>query len=390
VGSSARRVIGCLALVALGAALAPPGASASSTSARETSSPGRLHPQSGGVPGDFRANSITWLSPMQGWVLGAATCGTKTCSDVIGTTDGGTTWSLLGKVPARITTVGEPAGAGVTDIRFVTSDVGWAFGPKLFETTDGGASWSAVTIPGNGRQVLSLATSGVAGAYAVVSKCKYASGPCGRRLSFWRSDLDGGSWKRVSLYLPTSLAADVAARGRSVYVIDELVDGGTDLLYASADGVHFSSRPVPCNNSKNVGLIQAVPTSTHDVAMLCDAPIGFGQAFKKVYRSTDNGQTYRSAGSMGMLGIQAQLAASPSGNLAVATYSSGSFIYINDSGKTWSMPVGFGDRGAGWNDIVYTTNKDAWVVYAPAGFFHGAGQLYVTHDAGLTWNPAPF
>jgi photosystem II stability/assembly factor-like uncharacterized protein len=124
--------------------------------------------------------------------------------------------------------------------------------------------------------------------------------------------------------------------------------------------------------------------------MLCDDPIGFGQAYKKVYRSSDNGQTYRSAGVMGMDGIQAQLAASPSGNLAVASYSSGSFIYVNDKGRSWTMPVGFGDGGAGWNDIVYTTNQTAWVVYAPVGFFHGAGQLYVTRDAGRTWNPAPF
>ena len=191
------------------------------------------------------------------------------------------------------------------------------------------------------------------------------------------------------LDLPSSQSADVAALGRSVYVIDGLVDGGTDRLYASTDGLHFSSRPVPCNNRKSIGLIQAVPTSGDGVAMLCEDPIGFGQAFKKVYRSSDTGQTYRSAGVLGMDGIQSQLAASASGNLAVATYASGSFIYINDSKKTWTMPVGIGDGGAGWNDIVYTTNKTAWVVYAPAGFFHGVGQLYVTHDAGMTWNPSP-
>jgi hypothetical protein len=54
------------------------------------------------------------------------------------------------------------------------------------------------------------------------------------------------------------------------------------------------------------------------------------------------------------------------------------------------MPVGFGDGGAGWNDILYTTNKDAWVVHAPVGLFQGPGELYVTHDAGMTWSAAPF
>ena len=191
-GRSVHRVIGCLAVTALGAALTLPSGLASAANGPESLPRTSARPAAG-VPDDFRANSITWLSAKQGWVLGAATCGMKTCSEVIGTTDGGATWSLLGKVPAPISVVGEPDEAGVTDVRFVTSDVGWAFGPKLFQTTDGGASWSSVTIPGNGRQVLSLATSGVAGAFAVVSKCKYASGPCGQPLSLWRAPLEGAA-----------------------------------------------------------------------------------------------------------------------------------------------------------------------------------------------------
>jgi photosystem II stability/assembly factor-like uncharacterized protein len=73
----------------------------------------------------------------------------------------------------------------------------------------------------------------------------------------------------------------------------------------------------------------------------------------------------------------------------VASTSDGSFIYINDTkGTTWTMTVASGDGGAGWNDIVYVTNQDAWVVYAPADFYADLGKLYVTHDAGRTWNLA--
>src|SRR3954451_8656264 len=176
------RIIGCLTFAALAAATTLAPATASSTNQDRRSSPGVDTPAAGGVPSDFRANSISWVSAKQGWVLGAATCGGKTCSDVVGTTDGGGSWSLLGKVPAPISVVGEPAGAGVTDLRFVTPAVGWAFGPRLFVTTDGGRSWRAVTTPDSGKQVLSLATSRKAGAYAVVSRCKYASGPCGHPL----------------------------------------------------------------------------------------------------------------------------------------------------------------------------------------------------------------
>ena len=58
------------------------------------------------VPSAFRANSLTWLSAQRGWALGTAPCGTKTCSDVIGTTDGGTKWSLTGTVKAPLANIG--------------------------------------------------------------------------------------------------------------------------------------------------------------------------------------------------------------------------------------------------------------------------------------------
>jgi photosystem II stability/assembly factor-like uncharacterized protein len=92
---------------------------------------------------------------------------------------------------------------------------------------------------------------------------------------------------------------------------------------------------------------------------------------------------------MGLYGIQAQLAVSRSGNLAVASWSDGSFMYVNDGqAKKWTMVIGSGDGGAGWNDISYVTNTEAWVVYGPASMAADYGQLYVTRDAGLHWTLA--
>ena len=103
------------------------------------------------VPNGFKANSVTWLSPARGWVLGAAPCGTKTCSDVIGTTDGSKTWALLGAVGAPIARSGL---GGITEIRFATPKVGWAFGPDLYRTTDGGRSFASTFIDGvHGRLI---------------------------------------------------------------------------------------------------------------------------------------------------------------------------------------------------------------------------------------------
>jgi photosystem II stability/assembly factor-like uncharacterized protein len=337
------------------------------------------------VPAGFRANSLSWPSASQGRVLGTAPCGQGTCSDVIGTRDGGGTWRLLGTVRAPIS----EQHPGITEIRFSTPEVGWAFGPRLFRTGDAGRSWAAVTIPGRGKQVLDLA-AGPAGAYAVVSPCRRGASPCRGQLSLWRASKQArASWTRIPLDLPASPFADVAVSGATVYVTAE---GGANVegrLYASTDGRHFSPRPSPCDAAWDLTLVQVVPTSATDVAFLCDGDAGFSRAVKTVYRSADTGRTDTFAGRTGLRGIAAELAVSPSGNLAVAAWSNGSFLYINDGHhRAWTRVIGRGDGGAGWNDLTYVTRSQAWVVYAPAAGTPGTGRVYVTRDAGRHWTAA--
>ena len=356
-----------------------------------TITPGPALAWSGGpgasVPAGFEANSVTWLSAQRGWVLGAAACGKNACAEVIGTTDAAMTWRLIGTVGAPIAEFG--GRPGITEIRFATPAVGWAFGTYLFRTSTGGKFWARVPIPGGGKQVLALA-AGPTQTYAVVTGCAWGAGICPRPLSFWRIPTGGrGGWTRIPLRLPPNDGADVAVFGATVYVLDEQLQfGRPDLFYASTDGRHFTARPAPCNHAKDLALIQAVPMSADRVAMLCDGNPGFSKAVKTVYVSADTGKTDTYAGQMGLFGIQAQLAASPSGNLAVASTSNGSFVYINDTHKqAWTMVEGIGDGGAGWNDITYVTNSQAWVVYRPADS-SGTGQLWATHDAGKHWSIA--
>jgi hypothetical protein len=128
-----------------------------------------------------------------------------------------------------------------------------------------------------------------------------------------------------------------------------------------------------------------VAISATRVALLCDGNPGFSKAVKSVFVSDDTAKTDAYAGQTGLLGIQAQLAASPSGNLAVASWSDGSFLYVNDSHRAaWSMVAGLGDGGAGWNDIIYVTGTRAWVVYGPADV-SDIGQVWVTRDGGRSW-----
>jgi len=344
------------------------------------------------VPASFRATSLTWTSKQDGWVLGTARCGGKSCTEVIATTDAGKTWKLRGTVPAPIAQIGNP-GSGVTQIRFGTSKAGWSYRPGLYRTFNSGRSWAHQRIPGNGQQILDLAATATS-TYAIVSPCKFASGLCGGKpLSFWRTSTSARRpWTKIALTLPANNAADVAVHGKTVYVIDAQrdVNGRKDKFYASTNGGRrFGSRPVPCDKQPDVALIQAVATSAAHVALLCLGNLGSpqpGNSTKIAYRSTDTGKTDTSAGTMPSLGTTAQLAASPSGHLAAESSSGGSFIYINNAVSRWRTSVFFGDGGKGWNDIVYLTDSVGWIVYSPASYFHGSGKLYSTRDAGRHWH----
>ncbi len=369
--------VGGALLLGAAALLAPAGAASAGTGT--ASRP---------VPKGFKVNSVTWLTKDQGWVLGAAPCGSKSklCTDVIGTTDGGATWSLLGGVKAPIPKVslGEP---GVTEIRFATPEDGWVFGPGLFHSTNGGRSWSAERIPGHAKQVRALAVNSGA-AYTVASTCDVGV-VCKASPSLWTtSSLTGSSWKAVALKLRSSPIVTVTVYGQTVYVLNGRTDTGGNKLWASTDGgSHFSSRPVPCDSTEDNSLISVAASSATDVALLCEGAAAASDAGKAVYRSDNTGKTYTYAGALGLPGIQAQLAMSPSGNLAVAATSTGSFMYINDNHKTaWTLAIADSDGGAGWNDLVYTTDSEAFVVYSPADGFVDTAELYITHDGGRHWS----
>jgi len=284
--------------------------------------------------------------------------------------------------------VGNP-GSGITEVRFATTEIGWAFAPDLYRTTNGGKSWKATPLPGNGKQVLDLATTATQ-VYLVVSPCAYETGICGSKpLTAWRASLTAKTWIKMPLKLHLNVSANVSALGNTVYVVNSNLDGPNhpSQFYASTNGGKtFAVRPVPCTADEEKTLIQAVPYSSAKVGLLCDGNPGFSKAVKAVYLSSDNGKTDHFAGIMGLFGIQAGLTISPTGKLAVESWSDGSFIYINDNHKAkWYMIIGSGDGGAGFNDITYVSPTTAFVVYGPADMFSGYGQLYTTHDAGRHW-----
>jgi hypothetical protein len=373
-----------IALAALAGAAAPLGGQAAAARVRPGAWQARSGPAPAGppVPAAFKAQSITWITPRSGWVLGTVPCRASTCTVVIGTADGAH-WTLLGRVGAPIAHSGEP---GITEIRMATPKVGWVFGPGLRRTADGGVSWRPEAIPGGGRQVLDVAATAKA-AYVIVSPCVIGK-PCQRNLSVWQTaHPQRPAWRRVAVSLPPNTGAVVAIGGSTVYLVDPQLSPTPDAFYASVGGGPFSKRPVPCRKRLDGSLVDVAPVTSSRVALLCVIDPGFGSAGKTVFRSADTGRTDRSAGQTPIPGIASEIAATRSGTLAVASSASrGSFVYLNTGGTRWSTPLPKpNDGGALWNDLVFSSNKVGWVIHGPVDF-SDLGVVYRTGDGGRNWH----
>ncbi|MGH3274964.1 MAG: hypothetical protein ACRDNZ_11680, partial [Streptosporangiaceae bacterium] len=113
------------------------------------------------APASFQPTSITMISDSVGAVIGQAGtpghCGPPVaddCTSVAGTSDYGTRWY---GVSAPVT--GPPdGGTGVGQLRFLNLADGWAFGPALLATADGGRDWTAIDT--FGRRVTGLEAAG--------------------------------------------------------------------------------------------------------------------------------------------------------------------------------------------------------------------------------------
>jgi photosystem II stability/assembly factor-like uncharacterized protein len=332
----------------------------------------------------FHAQSMSWVSPQHGWLLGSADCGTTTCTTTAGTTNGGTSWQRLGGLAAPITNEDQ---TGVTDVRFADDLHGWAFAPALWATSDGGTTWSPQ--PLGGGPVMALAADAQV-AYVLVSGCAFGSdlSTCRHGATLWRSAPAGSAWTPVSLRLPVASEGTLAVFGSTAYVA-LATPGSTDgdTIEATTDGSHWSARPDPCDSANDEYLSSVAPSSATQVALLCQGDIGFGFAEKRVLRSSDTGLTTSDAGTLNQYGIISQLTASPNGTLLVSSYSIGSWIYRNAGGQNWTTPEDLGDGGIGWNDITFTTDQLAFVVHGPAGCCggHGIGEIWKSTDGGVTW-----
>jgi hypothetical protein len=387
------------------AALAPPGASSGAP-----------------VPRHFRPTSVTFIGVV-GAVIGQAGspghCATVYCTSLAGTPDYGGSWYGVSAPKA-----GPPSGsAGVSQVRFLTLRNGWAFGPGLFVTHDGGVHWTPERA--NGLRVTDLETAGNR-AFALFASCtgtgaRYASGCTG--LTLMSSAAGSNSWQPVggvpklqagsqspaaspssSPSAPTSPAAATGSQGLSASLV--LVDGppgnasaGTGYLLAP-DGTIFSGRldgtawhaagKAPCNpggpqqdGQPSAALLAA---DSGGLVMVCTGP-AYGGSQRKVLWSSSSGRQWQRSGTPPVAGVATSLASAAGTTLVLATNSG--LEVSHTSGRIWKQAAlsqaGAPPAGTGFSYVGMTNQHDGVAVPADPSL----GEVFITHDGGGTWYPSP-
>jgi photosystem II stability/assembly factor-like uncharacterized protein len=413
-----RTVLVALAAVALLAAAAC-GTSTPGPSDDSTSGPSDSGSAAGGsdttgtdlgaaVPEDFQPASVTFVSADQGFVLGTSRCSEAPCTSMVATDDGGETWRGLPAPAAPLASAlddpdpdGEPD--AVSRVRFGDHLDGWAFGPALWATHDGGAHWAEQHLDG---AVVDLASSdGVT--YAVVTSCP--SGACEQGAALYRTDADADDWQVVDGVSLPAEGGTIELHGRAAWFVGPSTsDGGGATFLSSPDGTSWTQRDDPCS-SDDAFLDAVAPVDSTHLFLLCVNDPGAGSQGKSVRASDDAGATSEAAGSPDRSGIATGLAAADADHVAVAARSGASFIFgSDDGGRSWATALELADGGAGLRDLGFTTATQGVVISGqpdvaltgtgatpstPAGATEarpGVSRLLMTRDAGATWDPVSF
>jgi len=340
----------------------------------------------------FRPTSVTFVSPAVGAVLGQASspCPRHACVSVAGTSTYGKSWYKVG-APAA----GPPNGAaGVSQIRFLDLRNGWAYGPQLFATHNGGQSWTQITGLPPGR-VIDLATVGDR-AFAVVAACSGTGQDFAANCTSFQvlsAAADSDRWGLV----PGTAAAHQVSPGALQLTSQTgyLLAHGT--LYAgpvNGQGWHpvpISSHGVPpCLRLARQSGAGLLAPQSGDLYLVCTSVPGRAGPVKPasltLYSSSDGGHTWQAHGSVGTQGTATSLAVAPGGAIVLAT-SAGLYYALASPGTiSWYLANLTSQAPAGGYSFVgMTTTLEGVAVPANSGLH----EIFVTTDGGRTWQSSP-
>ena len=328
--------------------------------------------------------SVTFISPDDGWVLGLSMCGPAICLRLAKTVDAAKSWAWV--MTDDLSTMSASA---QWQLRFADSEDGWISGPALYATHDGGLIWSRIQLAalnGSDSSVGALETAD-GRVYAEISEGTEPNtyGP----VVLFGSRTSVDAWYSVPALTtgPAGFPGNISVADGVFWIslhpalVSAEGNQAQSTLYRSLDGITWRSEPQPCA-SDAVASVGAA-TSTR-VFVICAGGVAAGSQSKIAYRSDNGGANYERVTDPPFDGDFDAVAASPT-NISVVASSGGSEIDTSfDNGQTWTTPLDLGDGGLGFSDVGFTTATQGVAIHGRT-VYPDSLQLFMTRDGGHTW-----
>jgi hypothetical protein len=336
---------------------------------------------------------MTFVSAQQGFALGTVGCGSSRCAALLGTSDGGGIWrrltaptttaaSAIANSTASTCPSGQPC---VSQVRFATPLVGYAYGPSLLVTTDGGGRWSPMT----GANVSSLEA-----ANGTVARVATSTAGCsGTRAQVGDATVGSASWQPLPAPRVGFICPPVLYRQGNRLVLAGYGNpaGGTrataQIARSSNGGKTWASGLDKCGGAS--GYASDVALGPPDVLVLMcqdQTPASngtYGPAWVRV--SVNGGATFGPirhvvsgpAAPPGTI-LHYQLAAASGGRLLIVeTGSNGSRALLSENGgQSWSPALSL----APGPDVVLVGYQNPVTARIAQG-----DKVWTTSNGGQTW-----
>jgi hypothetical protein len=354
------------------------------------------------APPGFQPTSITMISGSIGAVIGQAGtpghCGPPVaddCTSLAGTSDYGSSWY---GVSAPVTAAPD-GGTGLSQLRFLNLSDGWAYGPALYATADGGRTWTAESTAG--LRVTGLEAAGNR-AFVLAASCQGA-GPayaadCST-FSLYSTVAGTASLQPVPLDIPAGLsqtAMGTAGRAASASLVikGDAADpeAGTGYLYApSGDilrgsvggGAWSYAGQAPCapGSAAASGAPVGGQLALGGNVLLLNCASGAGQP-GQLWESA-SGASWDKVSVPGGSGAPRSLAATSAGAIVLATTTGLLRTALPDPGAWQSASIAGGVPAGGFSYVGMTSPSQGVALPADAAL----GEVFVTSDGGQTWTP---
>ncbi len=328
----------------------------------------------------FQPASVSFVSAADGFVLGSTPCAASSgCAILAKTADAGHSWSVGGVVPAALT----GSAPTVSKVRFADAEDGWAFGPLLWSTHDGGKTWHSIAEAGAVDDVEAAAGK----VYALVEACEAES--CSGSAKLLRSSVTTDGFAAVP-GVALGSTGSITLHGTSAWILTN--NAGHAIYDVSANGVSWREVVDPCAGQPDgLTLGGVAPVTTSSVYLLCDGDPGAGSEAKAVLLSTDGG--VHGTATLTELphgGLAGQITAASTSDVAVTARSGASWVYQSvDGGRVWKQPLFQGDGGIGYYDVGFTTSTQGVVIYGQPGQ-QTPSRLYMYRGLSAGWTPVTF